>query len=347
MAETNYLSNLTVLTGILSDPLIAAFAAYRNERSAARKSAFLHELFARKAETNFSAYVAEAVIKDENAFSRACAAGDDISPYLKNAYIADLTEIGKALDFETEDFEMGKPPVTIKSWDDKAANLLYGFYQSSGYGKFINSYEFRYDRERGLVPVLPCAYSLADLKGYEREKAEIYDNLENFVKNLPCSHMLLYGESGTGRSSSVRAVANAFSSQKLRLVELAREDLRELPRLSDILSRLPLRFLVLVESLCAEDRLPTFGAENVLLAATSGTLLEGFGLTIPFRSVSREQFLAIVHDLAKDLKLKLPAEELNEFADRWSETHGFTPRSARLLTGHLFACKEKGKEYKI
>ncbi len=347
MAENNYLGNLTVLTGILSDPLIAAFAAYRNERSAARKAAFLHELFLHKAETNFAGYVAEAVIRDENAFSRACAAGDDISPYLKSAYISDLTEIGRALEFEADGFEMGKPPVTIKSWDDKAANLLYGFYQSEGYGRFIGHCEFRYDRGRWLVPVPPCAYSLADLKGYEREKAEICDDLENFVKKLPCSNMLLYGESGTGRSSAVRAAANALASQKLRLVELAREDLGELPRLVEKLSHLPLRFLVLIEALDGSVRIPTCSAENVLLAATSSAVLEGFGLTIPFLAASPGQFLAIVHELAKEFKLKLPAEELEALASRWSDKHGFTPRSARALAGYLYACREKGKDPRI
>ncbi len=346
MANDVYL-NLTVLTGILEDPLIGAFAAYRNGRSAAQLSAFLHELFERKAETNFSAYVADAVIRDENAFSRACAAGDDISPYLKNAYIADLMEIGRALDFSSDLFDMGKPPVTIKGWDDKAANLLYGYYQSAGYGKFIAQTEFRYDTERGLVPVPPYGLALADLKGYEREKAEIADNLENFVKGLPFSHMLLYGESGTGRSSHIRASVSAFSSQKLRLVELAREDLSRLPALSDGLSRIPLRFLVLLEDLRADVRIPAFTAENVLVAATSETPLEGFGIMIPFCAGDRESYLAIVRELVKDHKIKLGAEELPALADRWAEKNGVTPRSARRLAERLLACQKKGKEFKL
>lgn len=347
MASENYLENLVVLTGIMDDPLIAAFAAYRNGKTAARKTAFLRELFLHKAETNFSEYVAEKVIRNENAFSRACAAGDDISPFLKSAYIADLAEIGRALEFESTDFDVGKPPVPLKTWDDKAANLLYGYYQSSGYGRFLNQSEFRYDAARGLVPVPPCAYTLADLKGYEREKAEIYDDLENFVKKLPCSHMLLYGESGTGRSSSVRAAANAFASQKLRLVELPREQLSELPRLTELLAELPLRFLVLIESLDGQTRIPTCSAENVLLAATGSDLIDGFGVAIPFRAAGREEYLSIVRELVKEHKLKISAEELVSLADRWAEKHGLSPRSARLLSGYLYACKEKGKEYKI
>lgn len=346
MAETAYL-NLTVLTGILSDPLIRAFAEYRNTKTAAAKAAFLHELFEKRAEENFSAYVAEAVMKDENAFSRACAAGSDISPYLKNAYIADLNEIGRALDFEPAEFGMGKAPVPVKSWDDKAANLLYGYYQSSGFGKFISHGEFRYDRERGLVPVSPCGLSLSDLKGYEREKAEIHDNLENFVKGLPCSHMLLFGDSGTGRSTTVRAAANVFFSQKLRLVELEREELSELPRLVELLSGLPLRFLVLIESLEAGARLPTCNAENVLIAATSSAPLEGFGLAVFFRTPDKEDYLAIVHELLKDYKVKLSPDELAPLTARWTEKNGFSPRSARLFVGFLHACQKKGKEFKI
>lgn len=346
MAETGYL-NLTVLTNILSDPLIGAFAAYRNTKSAASKANFLHELFEKGAEENFSAYVAEAVIKDDNAFSRACAAGSDISPYLKSAYIADLNEIGKALDLETGDFGIGKAPALIKSWDDKAANLLYGFYQSSGYGIFIGHSEFRYDGGRGLVPVNPCTIGLNDLKGYEQEKMEIYDNLENFVKGLPCSQMLLYGDSGTGRSTTVRATANVFVSQKLRLVELAREALGALPRLVELLSGIPLRFLVLIESLEEGARLPTCTAENVLVAATSHAPIEGFGLTVLFRTAGREEYLSIVRELVKDYKIKISSEELEEIADGWIARRGCTPRSARMLAGHLLACKEKGKEFKL
>ena len=69
--------------------------------------------------------------------------------------------------------------------------------------------------------------------------------------------------------------------------------------------------------------------------------------TISFRSLGEEEYLSIVRELSKDLKLKLPAEELEDLGRRWSEKHGFTPRSARLLTGYLYACKEKGKEYKV
>ena len=246
MNEQTFLE-LTVLSGILQDPALSAFRAYRNGDLSAR-AGFLHELFERGAENNFSEYVKELVVHDENAFSRACAAGGSISPYLKRAYICDLAEIGNALDFSSPDFNMGKPSAPLVNWDEKAANLLYSFYQSSGYGKFISSAEFCWTAEDELIPVRsPSALSLADLKGYEHEKAQVYDNLENFVRGLPSSDMLLYGDRGTGKSSTVHAMVKNFFPQKLRLVEIAKENVGHLPKLKSYLSSIPLRFLVFID----------------------------------------------------------------------------------------------------
>lgn len=386
MTEATPYFNLTVLTGILSDPLISVFAEYRNTKSAAARARFLHELFERKAESNFSEYVARVVIRDDNAFSRACAAGVDISPYLQKAYIRDLEEIGRALDFTSPDFEIGTPPAHIRSWDDKAANLLYGYYQSSGYGLFISSAEFRYDSTHGLVPANPVSVSLQDLKGYEKEKAEVYDNLENFVKGLPCSDMLLYGDRGTGKSSTVHAMVEVFFSQKLRLVEIAKENIAELAKVKDMLSAIPLRFLIFIDDFSLnekDDRISTLKAvlqggtersENVMIVATSNrrhivdesvgaredslhreeneqellSLSDRFGVTVLFSATDKTKYLYIVRELAKDKKLKISAEELDSVAERWALLKGGrSPRRAKQLVGYLFACQKKGKEIKI
>ena len=88
------LSNLTVLHGILRDPLIAAFAAADGKKSRAQ---FLRRLYERGAETAFAAYVADAVLTDENAFSRACAARGRVSSFVREAYLAGDREAAKQL----------------------------------------------------------------------------------------------------------------------------------------------------------------------------------------------------------------------------------------------------------
>lgn len=376
--------NLTVLTGMLSDPLIAAFKDYRNRPTELSRANFLHELFERRAENNFSEYVSKVVLSDENAFSRTCAAGETISPFLQKAYINDLVEIGKALDFTSSDFAMGSPASPIKSWDEKAANLLYGYYQSTGYGKYLSYAEFRYDPVLGIIPITaPVAVKLGDLKGYEHEKAEVYDNLENFVKGLPCSDMLLYGDRGTGKSSTVHAMTDAFFSQKLRLVEISKGNIADLTKLKDILSSIPLRFLIFIDDFSLgeqDDRISMLKvalqgsaerAENVMIVATSNrrhiveeslssrenslhreeneqdllSLSDRFGVTVLYSATNKADYLSIVHALAKDVKLKYSVETLDSLAERWALLKGGrSPRRAKQLVGFLIACQKKGKE---
>lgn len=384
-SETKTYLNLTVLTGILSDPLIAAFADYRNGKTEQTRARFLHELFEKKAEENFAAYVAKVVLYDENAFSRACAAGDKISLHLQKAYIGDLKEIGSALDMKAEDFTLGSPEAPIKSWDDKAANLLYGYYQSYGYGKYINCIRFRYDKKEGIVPYhAPVSVSVEELKGYEREKAAVYDNLENFVKGFPCSDMLLYGDRGTGKSSTVHAMTAQFASQKLRLIEISKEDIADLPKLKELLAAIPLRFLIFIDDFSLgekDDRISTLKAalqgsgggrcDNVMIVVTSNrrhlldesvsnrensmhrneneqellSLSDRFGVTVLFASTDKAQYLKIVHEIAKDMKLDYPKESIDALAERWAIVKGGrSPRRAKQFVGYLVACNKKGKE---
>lgn len=384
--QTSYLE-LTVLTGILQDPALSAFRAYRNGDLSAR-AGFLHELFERGAENNFSEYVKELVIHDENAFSRACAAGGNISPYLKRAYICDLAEIGRALDFSSPDFNMGKPSAPLVNWDEKAANLLYSFYQSSGYGKFISSAEFCWTAEDELIPVRsPSALSLGDLKGYEHEKAQVYDNLENFVRGLPYSDMLLYGDRGTGKSSTVHAMVKNFFPHKLRLVEIAKENVGHLPKLKSYLSSIPLRFLVFIDDFSLsehDDRISSLKtalqgsaeghADNVMIVATSNrrhiveesvsarensmhreeneqellSLSDRFGITVLFSATNKETYLKIVRALASEDGVLLSGDALDAVAERWALVRGGrSPRRARQLVDYLIARQKKEKPIEI
>ena len=384
--QTSYLE-LTVLSGILKDPVLSLFRAYRNGDVSAR-APFLHELFERGAETNFSEYVKELVIRDENAFSRACAAGGNISPYLKRAYICDLAEIGRSLEFSSPDLNVGKPSAPLMSWDEKAANLLYSFYQSSGYGKFISAAEFRWTEEDELIPVRsPSSITLHDLKGYEHEKAQVFDNLENFVRGLPYSDMLLYGDRGTGKSSTVHAMVKNFFPQKLRLVEIAKENVGHLPKLKSFLAAIPLYFLVFIDDFSLsehDDRISSLKtalqgsaeghAENVMIVATSNrrhivdesvsarenslhreeneqellSLSDRFGITVLFSATNKQTYLSIVRALAEEDGVLLSGEALDAAAERWALLRGGrSPRRARQFVDYLIARQKKEKPIEL
>jgi predicted AAA+ superfamily ATPase len=112
---------------------------------------------------------------------------------------------------------------------------------------------FRWDAREGpgrLVPIAEMqAVDLDDLIGVERSVGELIRNTEQFVRGLPANHVLLFGERGTGKSSSVKGLVPRFAARGLRLVEVRKGDLMQLPDVVAALRGLPYRFLVFCDDL--------------------------------------------------------------------------------------------------
>ncbi|HVA91458.1 MAG TPA: ATP-binding protein, partial [Chloroflexota bacterium] len=110
---------------------------------------------------------------------------------------------------------------------------------------------------------------LTDLLAYDFEREPLLRNTERFVTGLPAHHALLYGERGTGKSSTVKALVHSYGDRGLRLVELARDDLGELGRVLAVLGELPQRFVLFVDDLSFEEHEVQYKA---LKAALEGAL---------------------------------------------------------------------------
>lgn len=149
------------------------------------------------------------------------------------------------------------------------------------------SHAFRYrKRSNGhglLEPVRHVAsIALSDLKEVEPQKERIQRNTEHFVKGLPANNVLLTGARGTGKSSLVKACLNAYAAQGLRLIEVDKTDLIDLPDIVDVVAGRPEKFIVYCDDLSFEDGEPGYKAlksildgsvsassANVLIYATS------------------------------------------------------------------------------
>jgi predicted AAA+ superfamily ATPase len=116
---------------------------------------------------------------------------------------------------------------------------------------------FRWDARDGvgrLVPIeAPQLFDLDDLIGVERSVAELVRNTAQFVRGLPANHVLLFGERGTGKSSAVKGLLGRFAGQGLRLVEVRKSDLLELPDVVAALRGLPYRFLIFCDDLSFDE----------------------------------------------------------------------------------------------
>lgn len=149
-----------------------------------------------------------------------------------------------------------------------------------------NAHAFRWRRQNGkplLQPVRhPHQIRLDDLRNIDRQKAELVRNTEQFVRGLPANNALLWGARGTGKSSLVKALLNAYADKGLRLIEVEKHDLVDLPDIVDLLYQRPERFVIFCDDLSFEADDPSYKAlksvldgslaappDNVLIYATS------------------------------------------------------------------------------
>jgi len=117
-----------------------------------------------------------------------------------------------------------------------------------------------------LEPVRHVAVmSLDDLKEIDDQKEKMQRNIEQFVQGRPANNVLLTGARGTGKSSLIKACLNSFAPQGLRLIEVDKEDLTDLPDIIDVVAGRPEKFMVYCDDLSFEDGEPGYKALKSIL----------------------------------------------------------------------------------
>ncbi|WP_119065596.1 ATP-binding protein [Rubrobacter indicoceani] len=235
-------------------------------------------------------------------------------------------------------------------WGDLTASLE-AYFVRNGTGLLGRYRAFRWE-DGTLRPVSePDAISSQELIGYGRERGMVALNTERFVRGAPAQHALLYGPPGTGKSSTVKAVFNHYAPEGLRLVEVSKERLFELPRLLEALRGRGPRFIVYVDDLSFEENEVEYKSlkaliegsiesppENVRVYATSNrrnliresfseregddvhardstqeklSLAARFGLRVTFLSPDQKTYLDIVRGIAEERGLDLCGPKLD------------------------------------
>lgn len=134
---------------------------------------------------------------------------------------------------------------------------LTGFYKEYGVGKFGLHKAFRIvhgDQGADIVPILNIAHvHLDDLVGYEIPKKKLIENTEAFVEGRKANNCLLFGDAGTGKSSSIKAIANTYYDKGLRIIEVYKHQFRDL---NDVIAQIKNRnykFIIYMDDLSFEE----------------------------------------------------------------------------------------------
>lgn len=135
------------------------------------------------------------------------------------------------------------------------ALLLLQHYATYGYGDMANFKAFRWQDNQGLVGIKHFdKITLTDIVGYERQKATLISNTESLLDGKPANNVLLIGARGTGKSSSVKALANTYFTRGLRLIEISKQQMCHLPKIMETLrSRTGKKFIIFLDDLSFEE----------------------------------------------------------------------------------------------
>lgn len=194
-------------------------------------------------------------------------------------------------------------------------------------------------QDKQLKPIhQPKKIYLADLKGIERQKEKVIQNTLQFLKGLPANDVLLTGSRGTGKSSIVRALLTEYENQGLRLIEIERDDLSDLPEIQQLIDGRPEKFIVYCDDLAfnAED-------ENYrsLKSVLDGSLQSGSSNFIIYATSNRRHLLPeFMHENTPVLKADVPQhhelhpqeaiEEKISLSDRFGLWLSFYPMDQNL-----------------
>ncbi len=291
-------------------------------------AAFASALFSEN--ENFSKLLLTMILEDENFYMFKRAQDELISDALTENLERELTILQEISVIDPADikaaigYEGFLPSWTVEHYDFLAV-YSYRMQQIhiNGYGIFAKYHAFMI-KNGALVPVkYPDTVCLAELSGYERERKLVMDNTLALLDGKPAANTLLYGDAGTGKSSTVKAVANALYERGLRLIELKKEQLHEIPALLDSLSRNPLKFILFIDDLSFSSDDNDFAALKAILegsvSAKTGNL--AIYVTSNRRHLVKESFSDRQGD---DVHASDTREELLSLSDRFGLTITFS-----------------------
>lgn len=131
------------------------------------------------------------------------------------------------------------------------------FYRAYGVGKFGLNKAFRIKHEEQSVNIYPITNTddirLSDLVGYEMQKKKLIDNTEAFVEGRKANNVLLFGDSGTGKSTSVKAILNEYYSRGLRMIEIYKHQFEDLSSVIAQVKNRNYKFIIYMDDLSFEE----------------------------------------------------------------------------------------------
>ena len=391
------LHGLVVFRSLLDDPVVAKLLDLTDRMEAGAPgygpvcdavAQFEAALFEHT--TNWGSYLSAAVLEAETVCVRQAASGT-LAPALQTALDSELAFLQALCGLTLDELLAAAGSATgqaqelafLPRWETSSIDLPAAYAQrmsevgKKGYGMLAKHHVFTVENGQ-LVPVkYPDPQRLSELPGYEKEREKVIANTKALLAGMPANNVLLYGDAGTGKSSAVKAIANEFAPEGLRLVEVKKNQLYQIPDLMDKLAANPLKFILFIDDLSFTANDDNFAAlkailegsvggraKNIAVYATSNrrhliketltdrtgddiheadtrqelmSLSARFGLTVTFQRPEKARFETILAELAKQHGIDMPMDQLLVKAEAFAIRAG--GRSPRVAKQFIEQCE--------
>ena len=309
------------------------------------------------------------VLRDDNPFTRLASACERVDKRRKAQEETELLTFKQLSLLSPNEFMTDATAAFFPRFDfggfSASYDKLVRFHADNGCGMLACGSAFRYG-EGGFSLAHVDEVRLSDLKNYDEEKAEIVKNTENFIAGLPAFHTLLYGDRGTGKSSTVRALCAEYEG-KLKVIELSGDDLERLPDIYAAIRGRRQKHIIFIDDLAFDEndrRADVFkaalegsldGADNALIYCTSNrrhlikesdrregrsrndelqaelALFDRFGLVVTYINPDRDEFIDILKQILRSRGLHWRDEYASIAELAALKKGGRSPRAAKQI----------------
>lgn len=318
---------------------------------------------------NLSEYILKIILEMDNFYIRKYADGEEMPTEMTDCLINELKFFQELSQLTPEDFlsELDYDGFMPK-WKNSPVDIVGSYLERLklvhryGYGQYAE-YKMFIFKDSEITPVkYPDTQRLDHLYGYERQRQSVIDNTLALLDGKPAQNVLLYGDAGTGKSSSVKAIVNEYADKGLRLIEITKEQLRDIPQIIDDISHNPLKFIIFIDDLTFNSGEDCFGSlkamlegsasarsDNIVIYATSNrrhlvketfserdgddvhrndtmqeliSLSARFGLRVNFSRPDKKEFVRIAGELARQKGLSFDEKDFELKAERFVMTSG-------------------------
>ena len=338
---------LSVFRSILNSNTMQSFISFLTEKDNLQdKLNFFGEFVYSLAEYNysFSNFLSNAVLTDENKYVLSMAQKKEVSKSLLENTTKELKIFSELSKISTDDlfgdidfkgyipkFENTKTDF-VKLYEKQIKNI-----SKIGYGIFATAKMFKVLDEE-ITPIKSAdEISVDSFVGYKEQRKQIFDNTKALCEGKPAANILLYGDAGTGKSSTVKACANFFYNEGVRLIEIRKDQLLSLSYIMGKITDNPLKFIIFIDDLSFNKNDDNF---SMLKAALEGSASAKANNAVIYATSNRRHIIkesfADRHN-EDDIHINDTIQELTSLSDRFGLTVYFEKPNKNLYLEIVFA----------